>query len=86
MQFVNPSHDQVIETIGKENVKLNAKQVDELIDLLDKEEELEAEDKILPNVRQISKSNRTNPILSGSKADLSVCFGSGGFANRARLQ
>ncbi|XP_040169377.1 mitochondrial proton/calcium exchanger protein isoform X1 [Anopheles arabiensis] len=36
----------VIETIGKENVKLNAKQVDELIDLLDKEEELEAEDKI----------------------------------------
>ncbi|XP_053679681.1 mitochondrial proton/calcium exchanger protein [Anopheles nili] len=36
----------VIETIGKENVKLNAKQVDELIELLDKEEELEAEDKI----------------------------------------
>ncbi|XP_058822009.1 mitochondrial proton/calcium exchanger protein isoform X2 [Topomyia yanbarensis] len=36
----------VIETIGKENVKLNAKQVDELIDLLDKEEVLEAEDKI----------------------------------------
>uniref|UniRef100_A0A182M7Q8 Mitochondrial proton/calcium exchanger protein n=1 Tax=Anopheles culicifacies TaxID=139723 RepID=A0A182M7Q8_9DIPT len=36
----------VIETIGKENVNLNAKQVDELIDLLDKEEELEAEDKI----------------------------------------
>ncbi|XP_035891219.1 mitochondrial proton/calcium exchanger protein isoform X1 [Anopheles stephensi] len=36
----------VIETIGKENVKLNAKQVNELIDLLDKEEELEAEDKI----------------------------------------
>ncbi|XP_058062807.1 mitochondrial proton/calcium exchanger protein [Anopheles bellator] len=36
----------VIETIGKENVKLSAKQVDELIDLLDKEEVLEAEDKI----------------------------------------
>ncbi|XP_058448521.1 mitochondrial proton/calcium exchanger protein isoform X2 [Malaya genurostris] len=36
----------VIETIGKENVHLNAKQVDELIDLLDKEEVLEAEDKI----------------------------------------
>uniref|UniRef100_A0AAG5CYV3 Mitochondrial proton/calcium exchanger protein n=1 Tax=Anopheles atroparvus TaxID=41427 RepID=A0AAG5CYV3_ANOAO len=36
----------VIETIGKENVKLNVKQVDELIDLLDKEEVLEAEDKI----------------------------------------
>ncbi|XP_050099926.1 mitochondrial proton/calcium exchanger protein isoform X1 [Anopheles aquasalis] len=36
----------VIETIGKENVKLNSKQVDELIDLLEKEEVLEAEDKI----------------------------------------
>ncbi|XP_052869887.1 mitochondrial proton/calcium exchanger protein isoform X2 [Anopheles cruzii] len=36
----------VIETIGKENVKLSSKQVDELIDLLDKEEVLEAEDKI----------------------------------------
>lgn len=36
----------VIETIGKENVQLSPKQVDELIDLLDKEEELQAEDKI----------------------------------------
>uniref|UniRef100_A0A1Q3G3J4 Mitochondrial proton/calcium exchanger protein n=1 Tax=Culex tarsalis TaxID=7177 RepID=A0A1Q3G3J4_CULTA len=36
----------VIETIGKENIQLNAKQVNELIDLLDKEEEIEAEDKI----------------------------------------
>nr|XP_023022842.1 mitochondrial proton/calcium exchanger protein [Leptinotarsa decemlineata] len=36
----------VIEIIGKENVKLSAKQIDELIDLLDKEEILEVEDKI----------------------------------------
>ncbi|XP_053691633.1 mitochondrial proton/calcium exchanger protein isoform X2 [Sabethes cyaneus] len=36
----------VIETIGKENVQLKTKQLDELIDLLDKEEILEAEDKI----------------------------------------
>ncbi|EDS32673.1 paramyosin [Culex quinquefasciatus] len=36
----------VIETIGKENIQLNAKQVDELIDMLDKEEVLEAETKI----------------------------------------
>ncbi|XP_055549964.1 mitochondrial proton/calcium exchanger protein isoform X5 [Wyeomyia smithii] len=36
----------VIETIGKENVQLKTKQLDELIDLLDKEEVLEAEDKI----------------------------------------
>ncbi|KAG5888937.1 hypothetical protein JTB14_006304 [Gonioctena quinquepunctata] len=36
----------VIEIIGKENVKLNSKQIDELIELLDKEEILEVEDKI----------------------------------------
>ncbi|KAL1378579.1 hypothetical protein pipiens_015499 [Culex pipiens pipiens] len=36
----------VIETIGKENIQLNAKQVDELIDMLDKEEVIEAETKI----------------------------------------
>lgn len=36
----------VIEIIGKENVKLNSKQVDELIELIDKEEILEVEDKI----------------------------------------
>ncbi|CAG9857717.1 unnamed protein product [Phyllotreta striolata] len=37
----------VIEIIGKENVNLSPKQIDELIDLIDKEEILEVEDKIL---------------------------------------
>lgn len=36
----------VIEAIGRENVKLNEKQLEELVELLDKEEFLEAEDKI----------------------------------------
>ncbi|XP_076257975.1 leucine zipper and EF-hand containing transmembrane protein 1 isoform X2 [Rhynchophorus ferrugineus] len=36
----------VIEIMGKENVKLSSKQVDELIELIDKEEILEVEDKI----------------------------------------
>ncbi|KAJ8920446.1 hypothetical protein NQ315_005314 [Exocentrus adspersus] len=36
----------VIELIGKENVKLSTKQIDEMIDLLDKEGILEVEDKI----------------------------------------
>ncbi|XP_065156322.1 mitochondrial proton/calcium exchanger protein isoform X2 [Atheta coriaria] len=36
----------VIEIIGKENVQLSSKQVDELLELLDKEEILEVEDKI----------------------------------------
>lgn len=37
---------QIFETIGKENIKLNAKQVDELLDLISKEEYLENEEKI----------------------------------------
>lgn len=37
---------QVIETIGTENVQLNQKQVNELLDLIDKEEIIETEDKI----------------------------------------
>lgn len=36
----------MIEIIGKENVQLSSKQVDELLELLDKEEILEVEDKI----------------------------------------
>lgn len=39
-------HLQVIETIGKEKIKLQQKQVDELIDLLNKEEVFETEKKI----------------------------------------
>lgn len=37
---------QIFETIGKENIKLNPKQVDELLDLISKEEYLENEEKI----------------------------------------
>lgn len=37
---------QVIETIGKENVKLSDKQLNEIVDLLDKEEIIETEEKI----------------------------------------
>lgn len=37
---------QIFETIGKENIQLNAKQVDELLDLISKEEYLENEEKI----------------------------------------
>lgn len=36
----------MVEAIGRENVKLNEKQLEELIALLDKEQLLEAEDKI----------------------------------------
>lgn len=37
---------QILETIGTENIKLNTKQIDELLDLLSKEEYLENEEKI----------------------------------------
>lgn len=37
---------QIFETVDKENIKLNAKQVDELLDLISKEEYLENEEKI----------------------------------------
>lgn len=37
---------QIIEMIGQEDVKLSGKQIDELIDLIDKEEFLENEEKI----------------------------------------
>lgn len=37
---------QLIDVIGKENVKLSGKQIDELIELLEKEELLEIESKI----------------------------------------
>lgn len=36
----------VFETIGKENVHLTGKQIDEIVDLISKEEYLENEDKI----------------------------------------
>lgn len=37
---------QVIELLGKENVKVNSKQMNEIIDLLMKEDILESEEKI----------------------------------------
>ncbi|KAJ9593237.1 hypothetical protein L9F63_015210 [Diploptera punctata] len=37
---------QVIELVGKENVKLNKKQIDEIVDLLSKEELIELEEQI----------------------------------------
>lgn len=37
---------QIFETIGKENINLNSRQIDELLDLISKEEYLENEEKI----------------------------------------
>lgn len=42
----NPPNPQIIATIGKENVNLNETQIDELIELITKEETLENEVKI----------------------------------------
>lgn len=42
----------MIETIGKENVKLKEKQLNEILDLIDKEEILETEEKIEKALRK----------------------------------
>lgn len=53
----------VVELIGKEDVKLSKKQLDELIDMMDKEEILEAEEQIQKNLKKDSKSAQdTSPI------------------------
>ena len=49
---------QVIETIGKENVQLNKKQLSEIFDLIDKEEIIETEDKIEKALKKEQESRQ----------------------------
>ncbi|XP_050303161.1 mitochondrial proton/calcium exchanger protein isoform X3 [Anthonomus grandis grandis] len=53
----------VIEIIGKENVKLSSKQVDELIELIDKEEILEVEDKIEKALQKDKEAKAAQKLL-----------------------
>lgn len=55
---------QIIEMIGKENVKLSAKQMDEIIELIDKEEYLENEEKI---EKALAKSKEQREQLKQQK-------------------
>ncbi|XP_066145415.1 mitochondrial proton/calcium exchanger protein isoform X1 [Euwallacea fornicatus] len=59
----------VIEIIGKENVKLNSKQVDELIELIDKEEILEVEDKIEKALQKDKEAKQAEKLLREVKTD-----------------
>ncbi|KAK2583879.1 hypothetical protein KPH14_001153 [Odynerus spinipes] len=52
----------VVELIGKEDVKLSKKQLDELIDMMDKEEILEAEEQIQKNLKKESKATQETPL------------------------
>ncbi|XP_059471467.1 mitochondrial proton/calcium exchanger protein [Neocloeon triangulifer] len=54
----------VIELIGKENVKLSAKQVDEIIELLDKEEEIEIEHQIDMKLEHKFEADNDAPVES----------------------
>ncbi|KRT82138.1 hypothetical protein AMK59_3259 [Oryctes borbonicus] len=54
----------VIEFIGKENVQLNSKQITEIIDLIDKEEILEVEEKI---EKALQKEKETSEAAKQSK-------------------
>lgn len=62
-------HFQVIEIIGKENVKLNSKQIDELIELIDKEEILEVEDKIEKALQKDKEAKEAERLLAVAEAD-----------------
>lgn len=55
---------QIIEMIGKENVNLSAKQMDEMIELIDKEEYLENEEKI---EKALAKSKEQREQLKQQK-------------------
>ncbi|XP_044756508.1 mitochondrial proton/calcium exchanger protein [Coccinella septempunctata] len=64
----------VIEIIGKENVNLSDKQVDELIELIDKEEILEVEDKIEKALQKDKEAqlekNKESPGHSSTDSDI----------------
>lgn len=61
----------VIEIIGKENVNLSPKQIDELVDLIDKEEILEVEDKI-EKALQKDKESKSKDSDSSEKNENSA--------------
>lgn len=58
----------MIETIGKENVNLKEKQVNEILDLIDKEEVLETEEKI---EKALKKELEQRQVAKEAKEDFS---------------
>lgn len=56
----------VIELVGKENVKLNKKQIDEIVDLMSKEELIELEEQI---EKALEKGNQENIEMEKAKED-----------------
>jgi len=57
---------QVVELIGKEDIKLSKKQVDELIDLMDKEEVLEVEEQVQKSLEKDSKTSQTEESIKAT--------------------
>lgn len=62
----------MIETIGKENVNLKEKQVNEILDLIDKEEVLETEEKI---EKALKKEQEQRQSAKNAKEDFSESEG-----------
>jgi len=58
----------VVELIGKEDVKLSKKQVDELVDLMDKEEILEVEEQIQKSLEKDPKTQTEENIKATHKS------------------
>lgn len=60
----------VVEAIGRENVKLNEKQLEELITLLDKEQIIEAEEKIEKAIaRSIKEAEEAKKVADQIQAE-----------------
>lgn len=59
-----------MELIGKESVQLTSKQIDELIELIDKEELLEVEEKIEKALNKDKEMNEPKVFGSGDPATI----------------
>lgn len=59
-----------METIGQENVQLNPKQVNEILDLLDKEEILEIEEKIEKVLKKGQEQRQVEKDFEESEAKI----------------
>lgn len=63
-----------MELVGKENVKLNQKQIDEIVELMNKEEIIEIEEKI-EKVLEKEALLRKSPITDGPDKVTNSGFG-----------
>lgn len=69
MQFSYFSFPKVIDLLGKENVKLNAEQLAEIMVLLKKEKDLEDEEKKIKKQQQVSAAAKKATESAAAEGD-----------------